>query len=118
MRRMPFGLDRPTKCGPKLITRLLVEASLSRYASTGVQLEDVFMYPSQFFFPWPFGEEFRADWVTADTYGMHLWEKSWEKDLPVWIRRAQLPRHRAVSTLRLNPHQSRPPRPRALLPPA
>ncbi|HEY0204534.1 MAG TPA: glycosyltransferase [Acetobacteraceae bacterium] len=100
MRQMPFGLDRPTKYGPKLITRLLVEVGLDRYSDDGVHLGDIYVCPARFFFPWTFGEEFRPDCVTADTYGMHLWEKSWEKDVPAWVRRAKLLRHLAISTLR------------------
>ena len=100
MRRVPFGLDRPTRYGPKLITRLLIEAGLDHYSDQGVPLKDIFICPTRLFFPWSFGDEFSPDCVTSETYGVHMWEKSWEKDLPIWIRRAAHVRRLAVSALR------------------
>lgn len=100
IRRVPFGLDRPTKYGPKLITRLLIEAGLDRYSDEGVQLRDIFICPTRSFFPWSFNEEFNPDCITAETFGIHLWEKSWEKDVPVWVRRAANLRRLALSAFR------------------
>lgn len=95
MKSLPFGLDRPTKFGPKLITRLLREEGLASYAPEGVYVKDIFICPTRFFFPYAFGEEFRPSCVTPDTYGVHFWHKSWERDLPVPVRVAKWMRARA-----------------------
>ena len=100
MRAVPFGLDRPTRYGPKLVTRLLVEEGLRRYDSGGVRVKDVFICPTQAFFPWPFGVAFREDFVTAESYGVHLWEKSWEANLPGYIRAVKQARRWAGAALR------------------
>ena len=86
LRRVPLGFDRPTRYGPKLITRLLIEGGLTHYDPAGVQLRDVYICPTTFFFPWPYGEEFQDRFVTNATFGMHKWEKSWERSVPIWIR--------------------------------
>ena len=86
----PFGFDRPTKYGPKLVTRLLMEEGLESYGAAGAQVRDVFVAPTEAFFPWAYGEAFREDCVTPASYGIHLWEKSWERELPVWVRAGQV----------------------------
>ncbi len=86
LRRVPLGFDRPTKYGPKLITRLLIEEGLAQYDPAGVQLRDIHIAPTGSFFPWPYGAPFHAGLVTPETYGMHKWEKSWEHDVPIWVR--------------------------------
>jgi hypothetical protein len=95
LRPMPFGLDRPTRYGPKLITRLLREEGLRRYAAEGVWVKDIFVCPTQYFFPFAFGEEFTPACITTETLGVHFWEKSWEKDVPGWLRVAKSVRDRA-----------------------
>ena len=89
IRSMPFGLDRPTKFGPKLITRLLYEEGLRTYSPAGVYVKDIFICPIPYFFPYSFDEAFHESCITPETYGVHFWEKSWEKDLPGWIRLAK-----------------------------
>ena len=95
IRTLPFNLERPTKFGPKLITRLLVEEGLQAYSSSGVDVNDVFICPTEYFFPYPFGAEFHSSCITPETYGVHYWERSWEKDIPAWIRLAKSFRDRA-----------------------
>lgn len=95
IRSMPFGLDRPTKFGPKLITRLLYEEGLKSYSPAGVYVKDIFICPMPYFFPYSFDEAFHESCITPETYGVHFWEKSWEKDLPGWIRLAKSVRAQA-----------------------
>lgn len=95
IRSIPFGLDRPTKFGPKLITRLLHEEGLASYSPAGVHVKDIFVCPMPYFFPYAFDEEFQEGCITPETYGVHFWEKSWEKDLPGWVRLAKSIRNRA-----------------------
>ena len=99
-RPVPFGLDRPTRYGPKLVTRLLIEHGLDRYDAAGVHLRDIFICPTEAFFPWPYDEPFREDFVTPHSFGIHLWEKSWEASVPPWIRLAKRVKARAGAKLR------------------
>lgn len=99
IRSLPGGIERPTKFGPKLITRLLLAQGLQAYSPMGVQVKDIFICPTESFFPYPFGAEFTPSCVTPETYGVHFWERSWEKTVPAWIRFAKAVRDR---TLRLS----------------
>ena len=89
MRPGRFGLDRPTRYGPKLITRLLRAEGLRHYAPEGVQVNDIFVCPVHWFFPYGYGEEFDEAQVTPETLGVHFWQGSWKQDLPAPIRWAQ-----------------------------
>ncbi len=86
MPRVPLGLERPTGTGPKLITRLLRRHGLREYNSAGVRVRDMFVLPWPVFFPVGMGEEFREELIRPETLGVHLWDKSWAKDLPRIIR--------------------------------
>jgi hypothetical protein len=100
IRRIPLGLERPTKYGPKLITRLLREQGLQHYSPQGVQVGDIFIYPKTVFFPFAYGEEFSDNCLRDDTLAAHFWERSWSKDIPMPIRwahsmcRRLIPLHR------------------------
>jgi len=96
IRPMPAGLERPTKFGPKLITRLLLAEGLQAYSPAGVQVKDIFVCPTEYFFPYPYGVEFDQSCITPETYGVHFWERSWEKTVPAWIRFAKAVRDRAL----------------------
>jgi len=95
IRPMPAGLERPTTFGPKLITRLLVAEGLQAYSPAGVRVRDIFVCPTEYFFPYPYGVEFDQSCITPETYGVHFWERSWEKTVPAWIRFAKAVRDRA-----------------------
>ena len=94
IRSLPGGIERPTKFGPKLITRLLLAEGLQAYSPMGVQVKDIFVCPTEYFFPYPYGAEFTPACVTPETYGVHFWERSWEKTVPAWIRFAKAIRDR------------------------
>lgn len=96
IRPLPLGLERPTKYGPKLITRLLREEGLQHYSPEGVQMDDIFIYPKTVFFPFAYGEEFSDNRITDDTLAAHFWEKSWIKDIPAPIRWAHSMRRRLI----------------------
>ncbi len=95
IKTLPGGLERPTKFGPKLITRLLLAEGLQAYSPSGVQVKDIFVCPTKYFFPYPYGAEFHNSCITPETYGVHFWERSWEKTVPGWIRLAKAIRDRA-----------------------
>lgn len=84
-----LGLHRPTRYGPKLITRLLREEGLRHYSPNGVLVNDVFVCPKTAFFPFSADEEFTDNCIMSDTLAAHFWERSWSKDIPLPIRWAQ-----------------------------
>jgi Glycosyltransferase sugar-binding region containing DXD motif len=96
LKRIPFGLERPTRTGPKLVTRLLRSHGLQAYDSAGVQVRDIFIYPTTTFFPYWWTEEFADTCIGPDTLGVHFWEKSWAKDVPATIRFARRVKSRLV----------------------
>ncbi len=96
IRSMPGGLERPTKFGPKLITKLLLAEGLEAYSPSGAEVKDIFVCPTEYFFPYPYGGEFHSSCITPETYGVHFWERSWEKTVPGWIRLAKAVRARAL----------------------
>jgi len=89
LKPIPFGLERPTRTGPKLVTQLLRRHGLKAYDPSGVYVRDVFLYPRTTFFPYSWTEEFTDACVGPETLAVHFWEKSWSKDVPAPIRLAQ-----------------------------
>lgn len=89
MRSLPGGLERPTTFGPKLITRLLVEEGLTTYSPFGTNVQDVYLCPTGVFYPYAYGEEFHPSCITPETLAVHFWSKSWEKDVPGWVKAAK-----------------------------
>lgn len=80
MKRKMLGIEKPTRYGPRLITQLLVEQGLSNYSSNGVKVGDVFVYPTQVFYPYHWKENFTNDKIKADTIGAHIWSET-----PSWM---------------------------------
>jgi mannosyltransferase OCH1-like enzyme len=106
IRSLPFGLDRPTKYGPKLITKLLREEGLSTYSPDGVRVKDIFIHPTPTFYPIPWDEPIGRRAIGPESYAVHLWEKSWEKDLPPLLRYASRTRMRLRRALRGAKHKT------------
>jgi hypothetical protein len=96
---VPFGLERPTRSGPKLITNLLREHGLRDYGEKGTLVRDIFICPTQVFFPFAFGEQFSEECITPDTLAVHFWAHSWAKDVPRPIRIARSIRARLKSAV-------------------
>ncbi|MBV8615616.1 MAG: hypothetical protein JOY66_17875 [Acetobacteraceae bacterium] len=99
-RRVPLGLERPTSFGPKLITQLLREEGLATYSPDGVQVGDVFVYPTPVFFPFTWRERFDPSCIGEATLAVHFWEKSWDRDVPLPLRLARSARSLVRSHLR------------------
>jgi hypothetical protein len=94
LRPIPFGLDRPTRYGPKLITRLLRRHGLRQEAPDGVDIGDIRILPAPVFFPYPYGAEFTPACIRDTTLAVHWWDRSWAKDLPLPVRMAQAVKRR------------------------
>jgi hypothetical protein len=84
----PFGLERPTQFGPKLITRLLREEGLDRYADGGVMVKDIAVLPTDVFYPFSWEEEFSPACITPRTLAVHFWEKNWKASVSPLARGA------------------------------
>ena len=89
MRPIPFGLDRPTRYGPKLITRLLRQHGLRDEVPEGTDIKDIRILPAPVFFPYPHGARFTPDCIQDNTLAIHWWDSSWVKDLPLPLRMAR-----------------------------
>jgi hypothetical protein len=89
MRPIPFGLDRPTRYGPKLLTRRLRRHGLSQESAAGVTIRDIRIHPAPVFYPYPFGGRFSPACIRPETLAVHWWGDSWSTNLPLPIRLAQ-----------------------------
>jgi hypothetical protein len=89
MRPIPFLPERPTKFGPKHITRLLRAEGLDHYSPDGVMVKDIFLAPVPVFFPFHYTETFTPECVTEQTLAAHFWAKTWETTIPLWVRLAR-----------------------------
>ena len=96
IRSLPGTLERPTTFGPKLITKLLMQHGLHSYSPGGTMLQDVYLCPTEVFYPYAFDEDFHVSCITGETLAVHHWSKSWEKDVPRWVRIAKAARTRLI----------------------
>ena len=96
IRPLPGALERPTTFGPKLVTKLLVQHGLRAYSPGGTMVQDVYLCPTEIFYPYAFGEDFHDSCITQETLAVHHWSKSWESNVPRWVRLAKAARARLV----------------------
>ncbi len=73
--------------------------SSSQYISTGIftkfiddfssknsdNLQEISIYPPEYFYPFPLGQTFSPDCITENTYAIHWWEKTWGKNPNVYF---------------------------------
>jgi mannosyltransferase OCH1-like enzyme len=62
---------------PSIVTRILKEMGLREYKLQ--EVEDVTVYPTEYFYPYPWFGKFSPDCVKENTYCIHYWEGSWLK---------------------------------------
>jgi mannosyltransferase OCH1-like enzyme len=62
---------------PTVVTKVLKEMGLSDYKYQ--QIEDVTVYPVDYFYPYPWFGKFSTDCLTENTYCIHHWEGTWVK---------------------------------------
>jgi mannosyltransferase OCH1-like enzyme len=62
---------------PQIVTRILKEMGLREYKLQ--EIEDVTVYPVEYFYPYPWFGKFSPDCVKENTYCIHYWEGSWRK---------------------------------------
>lgn len=79
-RCMDFTLEQFAKKGnfclsPHVTTKVLKEKGLHGY---GLQkIENIMLYPYEYFYPFPWRETFHPSCITKDTYCVHHWNISW-----------------------------------------
>jgi Alpha 1,4-glycosyltransferase conserved region len=74
---------------PAVTTAVLKEWGLRDYGLQEIQ--GVTLYPTEYFYPYPWHGEFAPDCVGEDTYCIHYWEGTWLKKR----------RHKALSPFRI-----------------
>lgn len=74
------GLEQAHLSSPHLTTRLLKEKGLREYKEQ--YLNDIHIYPIDFFYPYSWHQKFTPECVKPNTYCIHHFEKSWGVDLP------------------------------------
>jgi mannosyltransferase OCH1-like enzyme len=62
---------------PAIITMALKEAGLNAYCQQ--EINDVTVYPAEYFYPYPWFGRFAPECITANTYSVHHWAGSWVK---------------------------------------
>lgn len=66
--------------GPSIATAVLKEMGLDSY---GLQeIDGVTVYPTEYFYPYPWFGKFSPDCITEETYCVHHWAGSWLKPEP------------------------------------
>lgn len=66
--------------GPMLATRALKETGLKKYGLQEIQ--NVALYPVEYFYPYSWLEQFSRDCITENTYCIHHWEATWMNKKP------------------------------------
>lgn len=62
---------------PTVITMTLKAMGLKEY---GLQeINDVTVFPAEFFYPFPWFSKFSTDSITENTYCIHYWEHTWQE---------------------------------------
>lgn len=69
--------------GPGLITRLLRDEGLTRYADVPQQVGGVTLMPVDRFYPYHWTEAFTPACITPDTFAVHHWEGGWGQHRPL-----------------------------------
>ena len=62
---------------PTVVTRVLREMGLREYGLQEVR--EVALYPTEYFYPYPWFGRFTSDCIKESTYCIHYWEGSWRK---------------------------------------
>jgi mannosyltransferase OCH1-like enzyme len=71
------GTERANESSPNLMTRLLLQSGLGGYQESPQLVADIVVFPTRFFYPFHFKENFTDECITSDTYCVHYWQKTW-----------------------------------------
>ena len=62
---------------PTVVTKVFKNRGLQTYGPQ--ELDDVTLYPTEYFYPFPWFSKFTPDCIRENTYCIHHWEGSWRK---------------------------------------
>lgn len=68
-----------------IITNILTEILKEEYGDKLFETSGIKIYPKEYFYPYNHDEEFTEKCLTENTYGIHWWGKSWEKNPKVYF---------------------------------
>jgi mannosyltransferase OCH1-like enzyme len=71
------GTERANLSGPRLASELLIARGLSAYSNKPIKIDEITLYPLDYFYPYCFNEPFSLSCITENTYAIHHWAKSW-----------------------------------------
>ena len=78
IRRNMTGLEKINpSAGPEVITKILRNAAGHLVSSSGYYFRNVYVAPSEYFYPYGWRELFTEECITASTISIHLWGSSW-----------------------------------------
>lgn len=63
--------------GPGLVSKLMEEMGLSDFVHDIQKLEDITLYPKEYFYPYKWDEAFTKECITDNTYAIHHWDHTW-----------------------------------------
>jgi hypothetical protein len=69
---------------------MLRAEGLRTYTDDLQMLRDVALYPTRYFYPYPWTETFSESCVTPDTYAIHHWDETWKKGRSIKDRLSRL----------------------------
>lgn len=69
--------DVGASTGPGLVSAMLHDRGLEGYSDAPLDIDTVTVYPTRFFYPYPYRGRFTPDVVTPDTFAIHHWADSW-----------------------------------------
>ena len=68
-----------------VITDILTKTIDNLYGEKIRKNEEITIYPTTYFYPFKYGEEFTPDCLTENTYTIHWWEQSWGSNPKVYF---------------------------------
>lgn len=73
--------NEPIYTSPDIITKVLKESYSFNFSDGIIEIPEsnIKLYPSEYFYPYHFTEEFIYSKIRENTYGIHWWGKSWGK---------------------------------------
>lgn len=82
---------------PTVVTMVLKQMGLTGYGLQ--QLDNVTVYPCEYFYPYPWFSNFTPACIQENTYCIHYWEATWRKQSPSMLRRPRETAGRMVQGL-------------------
>jgi hypothetical protein len=76
--------------GPGAVTRILLDAGMPPTSPVPVRIDDLTVYPRQFFYPWGQDGPFDPAAIRPETFATHHWAATWVAEYRRWSLRKKL----------------------------